>query len=222
MLIFVWKWKSLSCVWLFVTPCGLYSPWNSPGQNTGLVLQGIFPTQVSNPGLLHCRWILYHLSHKESPRILEWVAYPFSRGCSYPGIEPGSPALQADSLPTELWYLRIFSQFFSLAWHKHFCFNFWLLIYFFTGQLLYLDLSIILYFLMLISIFSVNFFQPFVLDLPYLFSQSFIAVWVESLVPFYFCTVLFNNENILALIMLLIFFPPWYWSCFLLLKVHKS
>ena len=84
MLIFVWKWKSLSCVWLFVTPCGLYSPWNSPGQNTGLVLQGIFPTQVSNPGLLHCRWILYHLSHKESPRILEWVAYPFSRGCSWP------------------------------------------------------------------------------------------------------------------------------------------
>ena len=68
------------------------------------------------------------------------------------------------------------SQFFSLAWHKHFCFNFWLLIYVFTGQLMYLDLSIILYFLMLISIFNVNFFLPFALDLPYLFSQSFIAV----------------------------------------------
>ena len=37
-----------------------------------------------------------------SPRILEWVAYPFSSRASYPGIEPGSPALQADSLPTEL------------------------------------------------------------------------------------------------------------------------
>ena len=60
------------------------SPWNSPGQNTGVgslsLLQGIFPTQGSNPGLPHCRWILYQLSHKGSPRILEWVAYPFSSG----------------------------------------------------------------------------------------------------------------------------------------------
>ena len=50
-------------------PHGLYSPWNSPGQNTGVdnlsLLQGIFPTQRSNPGLLHCRWILYQLSHKQ-------------------------------------------------------------------------------------------------------------------------------------------------------------
>ena len=48
----------------------LYSPWNSPGQNTGVgslsLLQGIFPTQGSNPGLPHCRWILYQLSHKGS------------------------------------------------------------------------------------------------------------------------------------------------------------
>ena len=47
------------------------SPWNSPGQNTGVgclsLLQRIFPTQGSNPGLLHCRWILYQLSHKGSP-----------------------------------------------------------------------------------------------------------------------------------------------------------
>ena len=46
---------------------GLYSPSNSPGQNTGVgshsLLQGIFPTQGSNPGLLHCRWIPYQLSH---------------------------------------------------------------------------------------------------------------------------------------------------------------
>ena len=44
-------------------PHGLYSPWNSPGQKTGVgslsLLQGILPTQGSNPGLLHCRWILY-------------------------------------------------------------------------------------------------------------------------------------------------------------------
>ena len=58
---------------------GLYSLWNSPGQSTeDPLLQGIFPTQGSNPGLPHCRQILYQLSHKESPRILEWVAYPFS------------------------------------------------------------------------------------------------------------------------------------------------
>ena len=47
-------------------------------------LQGIFPTQGSNPGLLHCRQILYCLSHQGSPRILEWVAYPFSRESSWP------------------------------------------------------------------------------------------------------------------------------------------
>ena len=49
-------------------PHGLYSPWNSPGQNTGVgspsLLQGIFPAQGSNPGLPHCRLILYQLSHK--------------------------------------------------------------------------------------------------------------------------------------------------------------
>ena len=74
---------------------------DSPGKNTGVgchaLLQGILPTQGSNPDLPHCRWILYRLSHQESPRILERVAYPFSRGISDPGIVPGSPALQADS-----------------------------------------------------------------------------------------------------------------------------
>ena len=47
------------------------SPWNSRGQNTGMgslsLLHGIFPTQGSNPGILHCRWIVYHLSNQESP-----------------------------------------------------------------------------------------------------------------------------------------------------------
>ena len=54
-------------------PHGLYSPWNSPGQNTGVgslsLFQGIFPTQGSNPGLLHCRQTLYQLSHKGSPSL---------------------------------------------------------------------------------------------------------------------------------------------------------
>ena len=88
-----WKWKSLKCVQLFcdAMDCivhGLYSPWNSPGQNTGVgslsLLQGISPTQGSNPGLPHCRWILYQLSHKGSPRTLEWVAYPFSSRSFWP------------------------------------------------------------------------------------------------------------------------------------------
>ena len=74
-------------------PHGLYSPWNSPGQNTGVgtlpLLQGIFPTQGSNPGLPHCRQILYQLSHKGSPRIVKWVAYPFSRGSSQPRNQSG-------------------------------------------------------------------------------------------------------------------------------------
>ena len=51
-------------------PHGLYTPGHSPGQNTGVgslsLLQGIVPTQGSNPGLSHCRWILYQLSHKGS------------------------------------------------------------------------------------------------------------------------------------------------------------
>ena len=81
------KWKSLSRVRLF-QPRGLYSPWNFPGQNTGVgslsLLQGIFPNQGLNPGLPHCRRILYQLSHKRSLRILEWVAHPFSSGSSQP------------------------------------------------------------------------------------------------------------------------------------------
>ena len=64
------------------------SQWNFPGQNTGVdclsLLLGIFPTKGLNPGLPHYRWILYQLSHKRSPRILKWVAYPFSRGSSWP------------------------------------------------------------------------------------------------------------------------------------------
>ena len=56
-------------------PHGLYNPWNSPGQNTGVgscsLLQGIFPTQGSNPGFLHYRQTLYQQSHQGSPRILE-------------------------------------------------------------------------------------------------------------------------------------------------------
>ena len=104
-----WKWKSLSCVQLFATPwiiqsmefsrltqssvnyiyyvvhhipsTYIYSPWNSPGQNTGAgslsLLQGSFPTQGSNPGIPHCRRILYQLSHRGSP-LIEWEENNFS------------------------------------------------------------------------------------------------------------------------------------------------
>ena len=55
-----------------------YSPWNSPGQNTGvgslLFLQGIFPTQGSNPGLLQCRRILYIARTWQDLPIWEWAA----------------------------------------------------------------------------------------------------------------------------------------------------
>ena len=68
--------------------CPTDCPWNSLCQNTGVcslsLLQGIFPTQGSNPGLPHGRQILYQLSHKGSPRILEWVACPFFSGSSRP------------------------------------------------------------------------------------------------------------------------------------------
>ena len=59
-------------------PHRLFRPRNSPGQNTGVCslspLQGIFPTQGSNPGLPHCRWILYQLSHQG--RLGPWASLP--------------------------------------------------------------------------------------------------------------------------------------------------
>ena len=89
--IIIWQYESgsesRSVVSNSLKPHQLYSPCNSPGQNTGVgslsLLQGIFRTQGSNLGLLHCRRILYQLNPRGSPRI-EWVAYPFSRGSSQP------------------------------------------------------------------------------------------------------------------------------------------
>ena len=104
-------------------PHELYSPWNSPGQNTGMgnlsLLQGIFPTQGSNPGLLHCRQILYQLSHQGSPRILEWVVYPFSNGSSWPRNWTGVSCIAGgyftswaskQNLKRKNWYKRTYSQ----------------------------------------------------------------------------------------------------------------
>ena len=91
----------------------LWPPWtiqsmefSRPDYWSGLgslsLLQGIFPTQWSNPRLLHCRQILYQLSHKRSSRILEWLAYPFSSRSSQPRNWTGVSCIAADSLPTEL------------------------------------------------------------------------------------------------------------------------
>ena len=77
------KWSEVKVTQLCLTLCDpmYYCPWNSPGQNTGVgslsLLPEIFRTQGSNPGLPHCRWFLYQLSHKGSSEILEWVTHPF-------------------------------------------------------------------------------------------------------------------------------------------------
>ena len=66
--------ESRSVVSGSLRPHGLYSPWNSPGQNTGVgslsLLQGIFPTQGLNPGLPHCKWVNFQLSHKRSKYVI--------------------------------------------------------------------------------------------------------------------------------------------------------
>ena len=58
-------------------PHGLYSLWNFPGQNTWVgslsLLQGIFPSQGSNPGLPHCRQILYHWATGEALVVIKFI-----------------------------------------------------------------------------------------------------------------------------------------------------
>ena len=102
---------------------------DSPGKNIGMgyhaLLQGLFPTQGSNPGLPHCRQIIYQLSHQRSPRILEWVAYPFSRGSSQTRNRTGISYIAVDSLPAELprkplvWYSLIYFCSFCLCLWCH-------------------------------------------------------------------------------------------------------
>ena len=83
-----WKWKSLSRVPTLCDPMD----YAVHGILQARILEWVaFPfsrgssqTQGSNPGLLHCRQILYQVSHKGSPRILEWIAYPLSSGSSQP------------------------------------------------------------------------------------------------------------------------------------------
>ena len=84
-------------------PHGLYSPWNSPGQNTGVgrlsILQGIFPAQGLNLGLLRWRQILHWLSHPVVVNTGGIIAATAAKSLqSYPtlcdpinGSPPGSP-----------------------------------------------------------------------------------------------------------------------------------
>ena len=99
------KWKSLSCVQLFATH-GLHNPWNSPGQNTGVgslsLLQGIFPTQGLNPGLLHCRRILYRLSHKGSLNLVGGGDILFIGHLDYQTVERKVCVLSFFDLPVGL------------------------------------------------------------------------------------------------------------------------
>ena len=82
------QWCPALCDPMDSSVCG-----DSPGKNTRVgchtLFQGVFPTQESNPGVWHCRRILYSLSHQVSTRVLEWVAYLFSGGSSQPSDQTG-------------------------------------------------------------------------------------------------------------------------------------
>ena len=94
------------CYPMDCSPPGSSVHGDSPGKNTRVgchaLLQEIFPIQGSNPGLPHCRQILYCLRHQESPKILEWVVYPFTRGTSQPRNRTGVSCIAGRFLPAEL------------------------------------------------------------------------------------------------------------------------
>ena len=102
----------------------------SPGKNTGAgchtLRQGIFPTQGSNPGLLHCRQILYHLSHQGSPYV---YIYPLFFG--FPSIEVTTEQSAGNSLVTCFGHSSVYYVNISLPlhptlgflhWHLYICF----------------------------------------------------------------------------------------------------
>ena len=80
-------------------PHGLYSPWDCPGQNTGVgtlsLLQGIFPTQGLSPGLPHCRRILYQLSHKGKQKGL-FKKWSLEHRCWSTWLSPQSPVISGN------------------------------------------------------------------------------------------------------------------------------
>ena len=92
------KGKSLSCIQLFVTPWTIHSvEFFRPEYWSGQPFPSLGNLPNPQEGLPHCRWILYQLIYKGSPRILEWVAIPFPANLPDPGIKARSPAWQPDS-----------------------------------------------------------------------------------------------------------------------------
>ena len=99
---------------------GLYSLWNSPGQNTGVVchflLQGIFPTKGLNPGLLHCRQILYQLSSQGSPlRPWDMTIFPTVQQVPYIGT------FRLQTFKDVNMHLHVQSRYFTSGLHCHTC-----------------------------------------------------------------------------------------------------
>ena len=97
--------ESRSVVSDSLLPHGLYSQWNSLGQNTGVgslsLLQGIFPTQGSNSGLLHCRQGFFtHSVTREAQEYWSGQPIPSAADLPDPGIEPGSPAWFLSIIPS--------------------------------------------------------------------------------------------------------------------------
>ena len=97
-------WALSPALQVYSLPAELQGKLKNTGMGSLSLLQGIFPTQGSNPGLPHCRWILYQLSHRGSPRILEWVAYPFSSGSSQPRNRTRIRILHCRQIPYQLSY----------------------------------------------------------------------------------------------------------------------
>ena len=97
----------------FLQPHGVHSPWNSPSQNSGVgnlsVLRGIFPTQGSNPGLPHCRQILYQLSYQ--------------RTYSFPNFEPVYFSMSSSNC-CFLTCIQVFQEAGKVVWYYHLCKNF--------------------------------------------------------------------------------------------------
>ena len=97
-------------------PHGLCSPWNSPGHNTGMcslsLLQGIFPNQESNMGLLHCRQILYQLSYEKSNNnfsvqfshsVMSDSLWPHEPQYARPPCLSRTPGVYWNSCPSSQW-----------------------------------------------------------------------------------------------------------------------
>ena len=93
-------------------PARLLCPWHSLGKNTRVgshsLLQGIFPTQESNLGLLNCRQILYHLSYREAPTpSVTKVKYNWELWC-HKGV-PAPPSSKGSHFSVRFYSVMVWS-----------------------------------------------------------------------------------------------------------------